>query len=297
MLSVIICTSPGREANLDAALACVMYQKHLPAEVIVVDDGSQQGEAVVRHHQQLHKTPIHYLWRPNDCSVARSRNLAAARARQAFLVFIDSDILLNPHALEGYRDYLQEFTQHALYGYFGYQFNYTAPSFLVPGREVFWCDRRFVRYTPEALIPSYNMLRYPHEWAWSGNFAMHRDTYWSIQGFNATFKGWGNEDLDFAWRLRQEGVPLHFFLDAWGEHQVHERTERFHTLTEEEKIVGYTSHYVEATDYTPEVRCSEMGSWRLRSAIFKHYIPQGTVKPTKEFSPELVVEDKVKEQS
>jgi GT2 family glycosyltransferase len=109
-----------------------------------------------------------------------------------------------------------------------------------------------------------------------------------VQGFNPTFKGWGNEDLDFAWRLRQEGVPIHFFLDSWGEHQVHTRTERFHTLTAEETTANYVSHYVEATDYTPEVRCSEMGGWRLRSVVFKHYIPRGSITPTEEFCPELV---------
>ena len=291
MLSLIICTSPGREANLDAALACVFHQSLLPTEVIVVDDGSLQGEAVVRHHQRQHSTPIHYLWRLNDCSVARSRNLAAARAKQPLLVFIDSDILLNTHALAAYWAYLQDYPDHAVYGYFGYQQNYLAPSYLVPGREVLWCDKRFIHYAPEKLVPAPNALKYPHEWAWTGNFALHRDTYWGVQGFNAAFKGWGDEDLDFAWRLRQQGTQIHFFLDAWGEHLLHRRDDRFHQLPPEEKVVEYTNQYVELTDYTCQVRFTEAAGERLRRIIFEHYIPKGRILPTADFSPERVFVD------
>ncbi len=287
MLSVIICTSPGREENLDAALACLFYQRLLPSEVIVVDDGSLQGEAVVRHHQKQHQTPIHYLWRVNDCCVARSRNLGVARAQQRLLVFIDADILLNERALAAYWAYLQDFPEHAIYGYFGYQFNYLAPSYLVPGRTVLWCDKRFVHYGPDRLVPAPNMLRYPHEWAWSGNFALHRETYERVNGFNTAFQGWGGEDLDFAWRLRQQGTPLHFFLDAWGEQQVHGREERFHTFPPEAKRITYPHHYVSPTDYTPEVRFTEEAGRDLRRIVFEHYIPRGQMLATEDFSPEL----------
>ena len=288
MLSVIVSTSPGREANLDAALACLLHQSLLPAEIIVVDDGSTQGEAVTRHHekQQQHSISFHYLWRPNDRCVARSRNLGADLARQPFIVCLDGDVLLNPQALKSYALYLSDFPDHAVYGYFGYQWNYRAPSFLVPGREVLWCDRRFVRYTPRELVAAPNMLRYPHEWAWSGNFAMGKNTFLRAGGFDTAYTGWGGEDLDFAWRLIQEGTPLHFLLDAWGEQQYHERTEAFHTGT---RGKTYVSHYV-SPNYTPEVRFSPEAEQRLRRVIFSHYVPKGRMlRPEpEEFQPEIV---------
>ena len=284
MLSVIICTSPGRESNLDAALACVLHQSYPAKEIIVVDDGSQQGERVVAHHQRQHAVPLHYLWRENDCCVARSRNLAAAQATTPWLVFLDADMLLNPRGLESYAAYLNDFPTQAIYGYFGYQLNYLAPSYLVPGREVLWCDRRFVRYTPQELIPAPNMLRYPHEWAWSGNFAIHQKTYRKANGFDERFKGWGGEDLDFAWRLRQQQVEIHFLLDAWAEQQTHTRQEVFHKRSSAHL---YSHHYIEPDDYKPQVRFSPKGNARLCRVVFSHYVPQGNPQETKGFQPHI----------
>ncbi|PKL74250.1 MAG: glycosyltransferase, partial [Candidatus Melainabacteria bacterium HGW-Melainabacteria-1] len=64
-LAVIILTSPGREANLVACLQALKAQTLQGFELIVVDDGSEQGEAVVRTATAGWLDPL-YLWRPND---------------------------------------------------------------------------------------------------------------------------------------------------------------------------------------------------------------------------------------
>lgn len=271
--SVIVTTSPGREENLRGCLLQLARQSHLPTEVLVIDDGSKDAQAICQ--SATRPFPVHYHGRPNDCCVSRSRNLGAARAQAEFWVFLDSDMLLNPHGLEAYAEYLQAFPEHILYGYFGYQPEYLAPSFLLPEREVMWCDRRFEEYSPEGLVPASNMIRFPHEWAWSGNFALSKAAYLEIGGFNEAYRGWGGEDLDFAWRLLQTGREIHFFLDAWAEHQVHSRTEGFHQ-TQGKQVY---KHRYEAARYTPRVLYSELGWQRLRAIIFGHYLKTGRGLP------------------
>ncbi|HEY9843265.1 MAG: glycosyltransferase [Candidatus Sericytochromatia bacterium] len=269
-LSVIITTSPGREQNLDGCLQLLARQQLPPDEVIVVDDGSQAGEAVVQRYAAGLK--LNYLWRPNDCRVALSRNLGAGRASGSLLVFLDADMLLNPFGLQAYAEYLEAFPGHALYAYYGYAAEHVASSCLLPPRQVLWCDHRFERYDPDGLEPALNMIRYPHEWAWSGNFAVSKGLFESAGGFNPRYLGWGGEDLDFASRLLKH-AQIHFFLDAWAEQQLHRRDERFHTLQDSEKEVIYQSHYDEP-GYKPRVLYSEAGWKRLRRAI-GHYLGEG----------------------
>ncbi len=269
-LSVILTTSPGREQNLAGCLTLLGRQQHLPDQVIVVDDGSAGGFEIIKRSE----LKPDYLWRPNDCRVALSRNLGAEQAKHELLVFLDSDMLLNPLGLTAYVDYFESFPDHALYGYFGYAPEYRARSHLLTApvltssehqHQVLWCDKRFETYSPEGLVPASNMLRYPHEWAWSGNFALKRERYFNVGGFDPRYQGWGGEDLDFANRLIQT-TELHFFLDAWAEQQEHTRSERFHTLPDEHKEILYSSRYEQAA-YQARVIYSSKGWQSLKTAI------------------------------
>lgn len=272
--SVIITTSPGREQNLRACLSLLSRQLHAPSEVLVIDDGSEEAATICKVFERC--LNLRFFWRPNDCCVAHSRNLGAEHAKEDYLVFLDSDMLLNPHGLSAYAEYLNEFPNQILYGYFGYIFEYIAPSYFLNKRKVMWCDRRFVEYHYEGLIPAPNMVRYPHEWAWSGNFALKKSIYDSIKGFNEGYRGWGGEDLDFAWRLLQNNWQIHFFLDAWAEHQCHDRNETFHELSKTQRSTEYQHRYEEAK-YKVQVIHSPEGWNRLRNIIFNHYLKTGQV--------------------
>lgn len=269
-ISVIITTSAGREANLAGCLSQMAQQIHLPAQIVVCDDGSQGGAQVCQQLAQHYRLPIQHLWREQDYCVSRSRNLGVTAARHELLVFLDGDNLLNREGLAAYRSYLTAFPNQALYGYFGYQLDYISQSYYLAERDVWWCDRRFESYAPEGLVPASNMIRFPHEWAWSGNFALHKRDYLAAGGFDEGFRGWGGEDLDFAWRLLQSGVEIHFFLDAWAEQLTHARNESFHSLPAEQRGKSYPHYYVEA-NYAVQVLYSEPGWKRLKQGI-AHYL-------------------------
>ncbi|PIQ24543.1 hypothetical protein COW36_11030 [bacterium (Candidatus Blackallbacteria) CG17_big_fil_post_rev_8_21_14_2_50_48_46] len=272
-IGVVITTSEGREENLRYCLSALSAQKILPLEVVVVDDGSQRGEETLKGLK--FPFPLHYLWRPNDCCLSLSRNLGAHQLQTETLVVIDSDILLNPEALEAYALFLEMKPHWILYGYFGYEPTLFSPSNFYPEREIQWCDKRYVDYRQDTIIPAPNMLKYPHEWAWGGNFALSRKLYQRLKGFDERIKGWGGEDLDFASRAIGQGCEVHFLLDAWAEHQPHPTNQRFHTLSERGHV--YTSHYT-LSPYPVRILSTPYGLKQLLDKVHHYYLPQTRVQ-------------------
>ena len=269
-ISVIVTTSAGREANLAACLTQIAYQSQPASQILICDDGSQGAAEVCQELKTRFNLPLEHLWRKQDFCVSRSRNLGVAAARHETLVFLDGDNLLNRQGLAAYQEYLSAFPGHVLYGYFGYQLDYISQSYYYPERDVWWCDRRFDSYAPSGLVPASNMIRFPHEWAWSGNFALHKHQYLAAGGFDEGYRGWGGEDLDFAWRLLQSGPQIHFFLDAWAEQLTHDRQESFHCLPANERGKSYQHQYIEA-NYAVQVLYSAAGWHDLKRGI-AHYL-------------------------
>ncbi|HEY9842632.1 MAG TPA: glycosyltransferase [Candidatus Obscuribacterales bacterium] len=219
MLSVIVLTSPGREANLGHCLRALAGQTQPADQLIVVDDGSAGGRAVVA----ASGLEIDSFWRPNDVRLAYSRNLGARAARHPGLVFVDSDILLNPHALAYYRVYQGTEPAAVVYGYTG---NARTPqdrclSALIPNLLVHCEDQRFPWDLEQGLLVDRYLCPAPQAYAWSGNFGLSAEVFWSVGGFDETFQGWGLEDIDLAHRFVNAGIQLHFSLDVWGETCLH----------------------------------------------------------------------------
>ncbi|HSJ77873.1 MAG TPA: glycosyltransferase [Erythrobacter sp.] len=57
---------------------------------------------------------------------------------------------------------------------------------------------------------------------WSLAFAIRRDTFERIGGFDERFTGYGGEDTDFGFAARDAGCPLYFLGGAVACHQYHE---------------------------------------------------------------------------
>ena len=203
-LSVIVCTSPQRELNLVCCLDRLKQQHFQDFEVIVVDDGSDAAEQICS--QGRAHLSLTYQWRPNDCCLARSRNIGFQQASTPGLVFIDSDILLNPFAL----DYYSRLLEHesggccVYYGYYGNREFYFSPSLWFHKRTVQWEDGRFP-FDPETGLFRFRteIFQTPAQFAWGGNFALPRTLYEQLGGFNEQFVGWGREDNEFAARTLQ----------------------------------------------------------------------------------------------
>jgi glycosyltransferase involved in cell wall biosynthesis len=227
-ISVIICTSPGREDNLHHCLQMLTRQSHPPDEVIVVSDGASRSEFVCQPFIQSLR--LQHLWRPNDMCVSRSRNRGAQRAQGRILVFLDTDVLLNPHAIAAYIRHFEQRPDDCIYGYFGYVEAFVAPSQWFPQRRVNFLDIRFCGYSPDQILPSPYLQNYPHWYALGANLGIRRTQFVRTGGFNEQLIGWGTEDLDFAERLCRNHIPIGFSIDVWGEHQLHPRSGHYYQM-------------------------------------------------------------------
>jgi hypothetical protein len=125
------------------SLESVKTQTPLPAEVVIVDDGSTDATAAVVapfcDDPRVRYVPVRHG------GVARARNALLAEARGAFILWLDSDDLLLPGVLGLYRGFLAAH-QHAdvLYG----------DQILIDedGRDV--GRRDFRNYTEAELVPA-----------------------------------------------------------------------------------------------------------------------------------------------
>lgn len=218
-LSVIIVTGMGRSDNLYHCLESLTWQTHPPDEVIVVSDGEPRSEFVCQAFAD--RLPIAHHYRPNDLRVGSSRNQGVALSAYDHLVFLDTDVMLNPEALASYSQHLID-QPHAYYiGYCGLDKTFVAPSALKDGRRVNCHDYRYEAVSPQGFKAHPHLHTYPHWYAWSANVALHRQTFMEVGGFPETVSGWGGEDQDFANRLSTLGAPFVYLIDAWGEHQEH----------------------------------------------------------------------------
>jgi glycosyltransferase involved in cell wall biosynthesis len=86
------------EKTIGRCLESLLKQTALPAEIIVVDDGSGDRTAAVVE-RFAREYPLIRLLRQNHSGPAVARNAGAARSRQKILVFVDADMEFNPDFL------------------------------------------------------------------------------------------------------------------------------------------------------------------------------------------------------
>lgn len=271
-LSVIVQTSPAREEQLFFCLSMLKRQSLDNFEVLVIDDGSQYGEKTAESFFELN---LNYLWRENDCCLSRSRNIGANSSQSPYLVYIDSDILLHPRALQHYLDYLNQRKNTLICGYYGNDRSKIAPSLWFSDLMVNWYDRRFFFDDVNSFVIEKELMKKPHLYAFGGNFAIEKEFYLKLNGFDENFIGWGCEDIDFANRVLLGNGSIHFSLDVWGEHQCHNTNERFHQVSSKEEVVKVKEAKVANLLHSSLKNRVIMAKEReaLQKATFEHYKP------------------------
>ncbi len=86
MISVII-TTYDRRAFLEEALQSVLHQDYGDKEIIVVDDGSDDGS-----WEAVKGLPVRYEWKKNG-GISSARNFGITLARGEYIAFLDADDL------------------------------------------------------------------------------------------------------------------------------------------------------------------------------------------------------------
>lgn len=224
--SIIIITFNGNE-RLPRLLLSINEIKNLCFEVIVVDDGSH-----VNPNEIIVNLPLNYSWRLiNQVNSGRAvaKNVGAAHAQYEFLWFLDDDMKINEDSLFHFIDHFQKLERSVCVG-----------TTFEEGSEFDTDIQKFRCYLSEiwqrALEKLENPLSAQDLFLASANFAIKKDMFVEIGGFNSTLKD--AEDLDLAYRLHLANIPIYYNLKAVGYHK-DKITCRSYVIRNRQYIHGY----------------------------------------------------------
>ena len=217
-ISVIV-TTYNREDALAAVLSALSRQADRGFEVVVADDGSRSATAdLVERWRPRLGVPLDQVWQEDDgFRAAEIRNRALLVCRGDYCVFLDGDCIARPDFIATHRRLAE-------------------PGWFVTGNRVLLSPGLTETVLRDGLQPEIwtvaewmaqrrrggvnrlaALLRLPlgplrklgpRKWrgARSCNLAVWRADLEQIDGFDASFAGWGREDSDLLIRLMHAGL-------------------------------------------------------------------------------------------
>ena len=200
-ISVVIPTYQRKETVKETVQALATQTFKGPFEVIVVVDGSTDGTADALRHL-AYPFPLMVVEQANQ-GAAQARNMGARRAAGDIILFIDDDMMAHPGLLaEHARSHEQGW--NAVLGHI--PLHPESPFTLLSVGIEKWADARAKRLTqPDAQLTLHDLL--------TGQLSVTRPVFEAIGGFDTGFTAggaFGNEDIDFGYRLLEQGYRVHF---------------------------------------------------------------------------------------
>jgi GT2 family glycosyltransferase len=208
-ISVIIPTHNRRD-SLRLCLDSVLLQDHSASQVIVVDDGSQDGTARMLAEEYPQVQVLH-LAQQQGPAAARNRGLQAATGDA--VAFTDDDCVVPQHWLAELSRAFETHPELAAVG--GYQ---EAPDELLEANPVAQADRaiRLHRWGDRALAPQTGGFEIPDIATSNAAYRLHRLV--EVGGFDESFPVAAGEDADLKLRLAARSWPL-LYLPLKVEHR------------------------------------------------------------------------------
>ena len=218
LISVIVATYDKEDA-LDAVLWGLSCQSDRGFEVVIADDGSRSTTAaLVEGWRSRLGVPLSHVWQINrGFRAAEIRNRAVLACRGDYCIFLDGDCIAAPDFVATHRKLAE-------------------PGWFVTGNRVLlspglteavlreklrpqaWSAGQWMRHRWSGDVNRLAaLLRLPlgplrklrpRQWrgARSCNLAVWRSDLERIDGFDASFTGWGREDSDLLIRLLRCGL-------------------------------------------------------------------------------------------
>jgi glycosyltransferase involved in cell wall biosynthesis len=218
LISIVVTTFDRPDA-LNVVLRSLARQRDRRFEVLVADDGSgPETAALIERWQPRLGAALTHVWQEHrGFRAAEIRNRAIRASRGDYCIFLDGDCLAR-------RDFVSTHRRLAERGWFvtGNRALLTQALTDVVLRQEFeieewgtlrWIGQRFNgglnRLAPVLRLPlgSLRKIR-PRTWegARSCNLAVWRSDLDRVDGFDASFSGWGKEDSDLLVRLLHAGL-------------------------------------------------------------------------------------------
>lgn len=241
MLSIIIPVTAGREDNLRLNLTALQQQtldKNL-FEVIVVVDSNHDGYAKLSTEFSTIVNKFYTIDKKDFWNASIPRNYGFSKADGDFIMFLDSDIILNYNALLEHMKMMLLNSSRVSIG----RYDWLPPMYVTPediknnfdnfskgklikkphkgGLGHIGLDHRHESFKKQ-LVPlqSFDTI-FDALACFGGNLVMSRQTFEKIGGFDETMQ-YGVEDGDFGLTAHEKGVRFSYCEKAIGFHNWHE---------------------------------------------------------------------------
>jgi glycosyltransferase involved in cell wall biosynthesis len=218
LISLIV-TAYNRADALQAALSALARQTDGGFEVVVADDGSGPSiGALVGHWRSRLGVPLSHVWQVDrGFRAAEIRNRAILASQGEYCIFLDGDCIARP-------DFVAMHRQLAEPGWFvtgnrvllssaitdAVLRDHLAPETWTAAKWMRVRLRGDVNRLAAVLKLPLGPLRKLSARQWRGarscNLAVWRSDLDRVDGFDASFSGWGREDSDLLIRLLHSGV-------------------------------------------------------------------------------------------
>lgn len=220
MKVTFITTVYNRLEYLKNITKCLMNQTHQVDEFIIADDGSHQDvhEYIEELLPQCSFNIKHIYQKDMGFRLSRSRNNAAREADDGLLIFCDQDVIFG-------KNYIEEIVKASKKGtIMPFKVLWSTPDEKEKIQRILDGNKDYsgaVAHISEEQkkdrnkqikkdsIRSFKVkyrLRKDPVTVGGASFALFKEDYLKVNGFNEMFKGHGNEDLDFGLRLQKSRV-------------------------------------------------------------------------------------------
>ena len=211
-MKISVCTiGAGRAGHLDLLVRGLRASQREPDELVI---GVMQDELY-----ELPETsfPIRQIFVPGEgLPLARARNQAAEAAKGDMLVFLDIDCIPAPDLIGDYEDRID------VGGILMGEVRYLPDAATDEGIDWNRFDAISVEHS-ERAGPPVEPLGPCHDYRcfWSLNFALSREDWARVGGFDESYDGYGGEDTDFARMADAAGLHFWWTRGARAYHQYH----------------------------------------------------------------------------
>jgi len=209
--------------NWPEALALVLKsverQTVLPDEVMIADDGSGEStRKVIEQFQQHFPVPLHHEWQPDQgFQKTLIVNKALAKAKGAYIIQSDGDVLLHRHFVEDHLDFAEPnsfvagtrvildkaFSQEVL------EKGILSIPLFAKGKKNFFNGIRSKRLR-NLMESRYKNTEKNIYYIKGCNMAFWLKDFIKVNGYNESITGWGKEDSELSIRLYNAQVQKRY---------------------------------------------------------------------------------------
>lgn len=257
----IVIPTYNRLDNLQLTLDALAQQTMKDFHVVVADSGSNDGtrtaiECIAQQAEWKKRLRWVGCGPYEGYRVARTKNIGVANLPEdcTFLVLLDSDVILEPHALEIYAKAYMQQPQVIIMGVL----DWLPPLSLLEITDVLQSSgvaglRRYIPTTwPKRVegttvgrdirpfardIDTLQPLR--TKWSLINNAGMPLDVFRGLGGFDEYMTGYGYDDLELGIRAYQKGISCLLLEQIWALHIWHPKENPVDRLLESQRNLDY----------------------------------------------------------